>query len=68
MSKQSMPGDKSGWKRGAGAYSKSYADLDHYGTPDSKVSRESDINRGSGNGGYASALPKPKRDKGGGSY
>ncbi len=68
MSKQSMPGDKSGWKRGAGNYSKSYPGLTSHGNPDSKVDRSSDINRASGNGGLAAPLPKPGKNKGGGTY
>jgi hypothetical protein len=68
MSKQSMPGDKTGWKRGAGTYSRSYANLNQKGNPDSTVNREADVDRGSTNGGYAGPLPKGKKNRDGSVY
>lgn len=65
MSKQSMPGDKTGWRRGAGSYSKSYADLSRKDNPDSKRELEPDSYDGNG---YAKALPKAGKNKGGGTY
>lgn len=67
MSKQSSPGDKSGWKRGAGAYSKSYPKLDRQGNPDSVVDRSSLVNQDR-EGGFAPSYGKAGKNKGGGVY
>jgi hypothetical protein len=65
MSKQSMPGDKTGWKRGQGPYSQSPPKLDELGSPDTTVDRSAEVNEvGNRNNGYAAEVSRNKRSRG----
>lgn len=64
MSKQSMSGDKTGWKRGAGEYSRSYPKLDRYEPRNAAESLDAKLDAtGYRNDGYSAEVSRSKRGR-----
>ncbi len=68
MSKQTMPGDKSGWKRGAGVYSRSYLKTEPDRLLTKAVGKREILDRVEANSRNASGMVQPSLPGGPGGF